>query len=129
MVQGVRQGDPLSPYLFIVAMEGLNVAMNLTCEKGLLSRIKVPNCGLSVLHLFYADDALCVGEWSKENIKTLARILRCFHMVSGLNVNFSMSRLLALVLTQGKYLDGLHLLVVNLKNYHLPTWRSLSVRT
>ncbi|XP_023773246.2 uncharacterized protein LOC111921907 [Lactuca sativa] len=38
------------------------------------------------------DDALFVGEWSEENIKNLARILRCFHVSSGLQVNFSKSR-------------------------------------
>lgn len=92
MSQGVRQGDPLLPYVFIVAMEGLNVAMNFACEKGLFSGIKVPSSDLMVSRLLYTDDALFVGEWSKENIKILARILRCFHVVYGLKVNFSKSK-------------------------------------
>lgn len=75
MGRGVRLGDQLSPYFFIVSLEGLNVPMNLACEKGLFSRIKVPNSDLMVSHLLYADDALFFGEWSKENTKTLVRIL------------------------------------------------------
>ncbi|KAI3517218.1 hypothetical protein L1887_16430 [Cichorium endivia] len=92
MSKGVRQGDPLSPFLFILAMEGLNVAMKEVCEKGLFTGIKVPHEDVSISHLFYADDALFLGEWSLENIKNLARVLRCFHVVSGLKVNFNKSR-------------------------------------
>nr|KAJ0221768.1 hypothetical protein LSAT_V11C200085810 [Lactuca sativa] len=43
----------------------------------------------SVLH---TDDALFVGEWSKSNLKNLARILRCFHAASELKVSFHKSR-------------------------------------
>ncbi|XP_022040184.1 uncharacterized protein LOC110942726 [Helianthus annuus] len=37
----------------------------------------------TISHLFYADDALIVGEWSKSNVDQVARILRVFHMCSG----------------------------------------------
>ena len=85
--KGVRQGDPLSPFLFVIAMEGLNVAMKAAKDKGLFKGASIPNCDHIISHLFYADDALFMGEWSKENLKNLARILRCFHISSGLKVN------------------------------------------
>ena len=81
-----------SPFLFITVMEGLNVVMQEACEKGLFKGFKVPREDLTISHLFYADDALFVGEWCESNIKNLSRILRCFHVVSGLKVNFSKSR-------------------------------------
>lgn len=99
MEKGVRQGDPLSPLLFIIAMEGLNVAMKTTCEKGISQGIKIPNTNVLLSHLFYADDALFVEEWTKSNIKNLARILRCFHITSGLKVNFSKSRVFGVGVT------------------------------
>lgn len=86
--KGVRQGDPLSPFLFIIAMEGLNVALKAAIEKGIFKGIKIPENGPLISHLFYADDALFIGEWSRSNLKNLARILRCFHASSGLKVNF-----------------------------------------
>lgn len=86
--KGVRQGDPLSPFLFIIAMEGLNVAMKEACNKGLFQGIKLPHNGPKVSHLFYVDDAIFVGEWNSSSIKNLSRILNCFHVSSGLKVKF-----------------------------------------
>ena len=90
--KGVRQGDPLAPFLFVLAMEALNSVMTKACSMGLFRDILTPNAGPLLSHLFYADDALFIGEWSKINLLNLARILRCFHLASGLKVNFSKSK-------------------------------------
>ncbi|XP_023772890.1 uncharacterized protein LOC111921539 [Lactuca sativa] len=89
---GIRQGDRLSPLLFIIEMEGLNIAMKAACGRGIFKGIKIPNSDLTLSHPFYADDTLFMGDWSEDNIKNLARILRCFHVSSGLKVNFKKSR-------------------------------------
>lgn len=90
--KGVRQGDPLSPFLFIIAMEGLNIALQEAREKSLFHGIHIPKSECCLTHLFYADDALFIGEWPRSNLKNLARILRCFHATSGLKVNFYKSK-------------------------------------
>nr|KAJ0211934.1 hypothetical protein LSAT_V11C400182700 [Lactuca sativa] len=79
MERWVRQGDPLSPFLFVIAMEGLNVALKITCIKGIFKGVQLPNNGPVISHLLYADDALFLGEW-------------CFHVSSGLKVNFNKSK-------------------------------------
>nr|GEY29417.1 RNA-directed DNA polymerase, eukaryota, reverse transcriptase zinc-binding domain protein [Tanacetum cinerariifolium] len=89
--RGLRQGDPLSPFLFIIAMEGLHVAIEDAIAAGLYRGFKVRNISLS--HLFFADNALFIGDWSSENISSLVSILECFHKVSGLKINFHKSNL------------------------------------
>ncbi|GJV22277.1 RNA-directed DNA polymerase, eukaryota, reverse transcriptase zinc-binding domain protein [Tanacetum coccineum] len=49
-------GDPLSPFLFILAMEGLHGAMSNTVNSGLIRVIKLGSSNISLSHLFYADD-------------------------------------------------------------------------
>nr|GEY70380.1 RNA-directed DNA polymerase, eukaryota, reverse transcriptase zinc-binding domain protein [Tanacetum cinerariifolium] len=56
---GLRQGDPLSPFVFIIAMEGLHVAIEDAMPAGLYRGLKVNTLILSPL--FFADDALFIG--------------------------------------------------------------------
>ncbi|XP_023768340.1 uncharacterized protein LOC111916920 [Lactuca sativa] len=73
-------------------MEGLNIFMKDACDKGLFHGINIPKSNTCLSHLFYADDAMFVGEWTRGNLKNLARIIRCFHVSSGLKVNLSKSK-------------------------------------
>ncbi|KAL4579147.1 hypothetical protein LXL04_015284 [Taraxacum kok-saghyz] len=90
--KGVRQGDPLAPFLFVLAMEGLSVTMRSACHNHLFRGINLPNNGPSLSHLMYADDVTFIGEWSDVNLVNLNRILCCFHMASGLKVNLGKSK-------------------------------------
>lgn len=93
MHRGVRQGDPLSPFLFIIAVEALHVAILEAHQKSLFNGISVGQNNVCISHLQFADDAIFVGEWPTREAKNLIRILRCFYLASGFKVNLGKSRL------------------------------------
>lgn len=93
MHRGLRQGDPLSPFLFILAAESLNIMMNQAVSWILFLPFKVHDFDVHVSHLQFADDAIFFGAWSTENATSLLAILRCFESVSGLRTNLAKSRL------------------------------------
>ena len=91
--KGLRQGDPLSPLLFILAVEALNVAILEAKDKKLFCGVEVGKDKINVSHLQFADDAIILGNWSLDNVKNMSRILICFHLAFGLKVNFNKSKI------------------------------------
>ncbi|GJT91395.1 RNA-directed DNA polymerase, eukaryota [Tanacetum coccineum] len=49
---------------------------------------------VSISHLFYADDAMFIGEWSEGNLANILKILKCFYLASGLQINIHKSQVL-----------------------------------
>ncbi|GKV30550.1 hypothetical protein SLEP1_g39351 [Rubroshorea leprosula] len=93
MKKGLRQGDPLAPFLFLLVAEALNGLILKAKEKEMYNGVVVGIEGLEVTHLQFADDSIFFCEASDENIKTIKGILRTFELVSGLKVNFFKSAL------------------------------------
>ncbi|GJX11596.1 putative RNA-directed DNA polymerase, eukaryota, reverse transcriptase zinc-binding domain protein [Tanacetum coccineum] len=94
MFNGLRQGDPMSPFLFILAMEGLHALVSKAVATGLFKGASIGRGNINVSHLLYADDAIFVGEWSHSNAYNLLCLLRCFYTVSGLKINVHKSKIL-----------------------------------
>ena len=92
---GLKQGDPLAPYHFILIMESLHLSLARAIEAGIFKGIDI-DASLNMSHLFYADDAVFIGEWSTANISGITQILRCFSMLSGLTINIKKSHLLGI---------------------------------
>ncbi|GJZ41695.1 RNA-directed DNA polymerase, eukaryota [Tanacetum coccineum] len=51
---------------------------------------------LTLSHLFYADDAVFIGKWDRANILTIVRMLKCFFLASGLQINILKSKLMGI---------------------------------
>ena len=81
--RGVRQGCPLSPYLFILCVEILASAIrNNDGIKGIC--ISDSECKLSQ----YADDTTLILDGSDNSVNTSLKLLDSFAELSGLNVNY-----------------------------------------
>nr|GEV13633.1 hypothetical protein [Tanacetum cinerariifolium] len=57
---GLKQGDPLAPYLFILIMESLYLSFSRAVDAGIFTGIKIDS-SLTISHLFYADDVVFIG--------------------------------------------------------------------
>ncbi|GAU17907.1 hypothetical protein TSUD_330330, partial [Trifolium subterraneum] len=94
MERGLRQGDPLSPFLFLLAAEGLNVMMRAMVQANLYTGYTIGSANsIVVSHLQFADDTLLLGAKSWANVRALRGVLSLFEKVSGLKVNFHKSML------------------------------------
>ena len=89
--KGLRQGDPLSPFLFNIAVQGLSCMLQRGCNLGLIKGVSIGQAGLALSHLQFADDTLIFSSASLESMQNVKRILLCFELMSGLKVNFSKS--------------------------------------
>ncbi|GJZ65686.1 RNA-directed DNA polymerase, eukaryota [Tanacetum coccineum] len=91
--RGLKQCDPLSPFLFILVMESLHLSFRKVMDAGLFSGISINN-SLTISNLLYAGDAVFVGKWDMSNIRTIVNVLKCFHLASGLKLNIHKSKIM-----------------------------------
>nr|GFC31275.1 RNA-directed DNA polymerase, eukaryota [Tanacetum cinerariifolium] len=101
--KGLKQEDPLSPFLFILIMESLHLSFQRVVDVGLFKGINL-NHSLCISHMFYADDAIFMGQWSDANITTLIHVLECFFHASGLKINLCNSKIMG-VNVEGSYVN------------------------
>lgn len=88
--RGLRQGDPISPFLFVLAMEGFHVALKRAQMADVFSGISIGDVEIS--HLLYADDVVVISPWSLGNSSQLIRIFRCFFLTLGLKINLAIGK-------------------------------------
>ena len=89
LTRGLRQGDPLSPYLFLLVAEGLSCLIKGAENRGELQGIRVCREAPAVSHLLFAEDSLILMEANKENAETLKGLLDRYCENSGQKVSES----------------------------------------
>ena len=95
--KGLCQGDPLSPYLFVLGMEVLDALIRRVVAGGFLSGCSLRGGRrptLNISHLFFVDDKVVFCEANKEHLTHLSWILFWFETASGLRINLSKSEII-----------------------------------
>ncbi|KAK3212445.1 hypothetical protein Dsin_017151 [Dipteronia sinensis] len=88
---GLRQGDPLSPYLFLLSAEGLSCLVNQAVRNKEITGFKCSSTWPIISHLLFVDDSLLFAEATPSNCVSIHRILDCYTKASGQEVNYTKS--------------------------------------
>ncbi|KAL0011105.1 hypothetical protein SO802_006213 [Lithocarpus litseifolius] len=90
--RGIRQGDPLSPYLFILCMDFLGQLIEEKCSQNLWQPVKASRNGPAFSHLLFADDLVFFTKADSTNCSAIRDVLDDFCALSGQTVSEAKSR-------------------------------------
>ncbi|XP_058767026.1 uncharacterized mitochondrial protein AtMg01250-like [Vicia villosa] len=93
--KGLRQGDPLSPFHFVLLAEGLTRLVRKSIDLGEYSSFLINGrCQVDILQ--FAEDTLLVGEGSWKHVLAIKSALKFFELASGLGINYPKSKLIGI---------------------------------
>ncbi|WCJ35671.1 DNAse I-like superfamily protein [Euphorbia peplus] len=103
--RGLRQGDPLSPYLFVLCMERLSHLIIDAVSNRSWKAVRASQSGPALSHIFFADDIVLMSEASFQQAQVIKSILSFFCDCSGQKVSLAKSRVFFSVNTPERIKD------------------------
>ncbi|XP_013614191.1 PREDICTED: uncharacterized protein LOC106320384 [Brassica oleracea var. oleracea] len=100
--RGIRQGDPLSPYLFILCTEVLSGLCRKAQQKGEVVGVKVARSSPAINHLLFADDTMFFTRTDHRSCAALIAILKKYEEASGQFINLEKSAITFSAKTPGE---------------------------
>jgi hypothetical protein len=81
--RGLRQGDPLSPYLFLFVGQGLSSLLKNQISLGNVQELKICRRSPGISHLLFADDSLLFFNANEEQASRIKSVLRDYEKSTG----------------------------------------------
>ncbi|XP_019087314.1 PREDICTED: uncharacterized protein LOC109127232 [Camelina sativa] len=91
--RGLRQGDPLSPYLFVLCLERLCHQIEFSVASKAWKPITIACGGPKLSHVCFADDLILFAEASFGQIRDIRKVLEQFCLASGQKVSLEKSKI------------------------------------
>ncbi|KAL0423348.1 UNVERIFIED_CONTAM: putative mitochondrial protein [Sesamum radiatum] len=89
--RGLRQGDPLSPYLFLLCTESFSALLRSAEQDGRITGVFVCRAAPPISHLLFADDMLIFSRTSINSVRAVQGVLEVYRLALGQEINFSKS--------------------------------------
>ena len=87
LTRGIRQGDPLSPFIFLLCTEGLHSLIEDAARVGDLRGFSLCKRGPKLTHLFFVDDSLLFCRANLDECSNILKLLGVYEQSSGQKVN------------------------------------------
>jgi hypothetical protein len=84
--RGLHQGDPLSPFLYIILVEGLGRSLSRAKRKGDIKGISLHQGEEALSHLQFVDDNILMGLPTVKEVQEFKKILDLFNLASGMSL-------------------------------------------
>ncbi|XP_075665089.1 uncharacterized protein LOC142634697 [Castanea sativa] len=89
--RGIRQGDPLSPYLFLICAEAFTSLLAKEEENGRLHGVSISWTAPTISYLLFADDSLLFCQTKQKEVQLLFEVLEFYAVASGQCINLEKS--------------------------------------
>jgi hypothetical protein len=89
--RGIRQGDPLSPYIFILCANVLSGLLHKEAQSHSIHSIQVARNAPKITHLLFADDSLLFARANQNEANTIIQVLNKYQLASGQLVSYEKS--------------------------------------
>jgi hypothetical protein len=109
--RGLRQGDPLSPYLFIICVDVFSGLINNAHDNKLIKGIKIAHKAPEITHLFFADDSLLFFRANSGDIEQINNIITTYQNASGQLVNVNKSEIMFSKHVNNQNMNDIHSLL------------------